>query len=163
MIEKLDFYQGLLSGNKYYIIPGLITLLFFLLQIKNKRHFEWPGSLSNTFTIFSITLSTEYVLIFLFFGILPQQLAITDKVLITTGVIFAFMSIIGYCLKDTGISNPPFMNKKILNEVKIQPVSDSSFNEELVELEDSLKLLKSPNSEDNKVGFWKFVTTVEEF
>lgn len=162
MTEMLGLFQNILplNVNKYYIFPSVFGgIVFLLLKYQNPTHDrELPILLSDTFTIFSLTLSTEYLLYFLVLGSLPGELAFADKAIIIIGIICTYLSILSYCAEGTTIGNlsSHFLNKMSTHRVAIEPALN--FKNELLGLNEAKNLLMSIKDEENVEAFNKLAS-----
>lgn len=156
MTVLLDLLQAVSFLKVYHILPSISAAIVFLLPMYEKNDTVLITLITDTFTIFSITLSTEYLLMFLFFGFLPGQLTIPDKVILVIGIILTYLTVLDHCAKGTRLGNwtSKIINKYSLQGAVLEPVSP--FENELIGLKESSELFMSNNRDDIREAYRKF-------
>lgn len=125
MVDWLSFLQVFVFFNPYYILPSIFSGMVFLSQWRERANKKLIILLMLTAGIFSISLSFEYILIFLITESLPESLPLRDKLIIGAGITFSFLVILCYATEGTRIGTwiSKFLNKYFWQGAIIVPVS----------------------------------------
>lgn len=110
--------------NPYYILPFCFVFIVLCVQWKKSNTNLW-SLLFYSFEIGSITTSVEYIFMFLLTGLLPESIALIDKIFIFMGTSIAFLVIFHHTTEGTWIGSriDVILNKYFLSKPELKSVS----------------------------------------
>ncbi len=124
MTGIIDFiYSFIYHPNIYYIIS--IFFVFWVLKSQLKRgHKHGLSIIIPCVETFSITVSTQYGLIFAFTGSFPESLNFLDDIIFVYGIISGFLAIFVHESKGTRIGDYAnnILDKYFSNIQNIEPI-----------------------------------------
>jgi hypothetical protein len=156
MTDWLSFFIGLIPINQYNIVPAVLSALIFLYLLISKRIKNFLLTLIQIASVFSLTLATEYVLIFLFTNSLLGEIGSVEKLVLFVGLLYTLLIVIGDISKGTPLGN--WISKILVKfsnfDEDVIPIS--SFNEQLKKLLALNDQIQKGNMEQISLAYFEF-------
>jgi hypothetical protein len=105
MTDIWTFLSEFFHVYQYHIIPAILSGVMFLFLCFSKQRKNLISIILQVASIFSITLSAEYLLIFLIFDSLPEAIGLFEKTVLGIGIVITLLIVIRDCSNGTRLGD----------------------------------------------------------
>jgi len=135
MTDGWTFFFNLIPVYRYHIIPACLSAILFLSFLFSQQRKNLISIILQIATVFSITLTVEYLLIFLIFGTLHGTIGLFEKIVLGLGIIFTLLIVVRESSKGTNFGKliSRLLEKFSYFEENVIPVGP--FTEQLTKLQ----------------------------
>jgi len=105
MIDGWNIFYDFFHVYQYHIIPAILSTVIFLSLFFSKQRKNLISIILQVATIFSIALSTEYLLIFLILGSLPEAIGFFEKTVLCIGIVITLLTVVRDCSNGTRLGD----------------------------------------------------------
>jgi hypothetical protein len=156
MTDGLTFFYNVFPIYQYHIIPAILSAIIFFSLLFSKQRKNLIIIILQVATIFSITLSTEYLLIFLFFGSLPEAIGFFEKFVLCVGIVITLLFVVRESSKGTWFGDRISELLKKFSNFEEEVIPFGLFSEQLKKLHSLKDQIQNGNSDQISSAYYEF-------